>query len=273
MTELQTKKIYLSGNRCGFIKTVFRVPTPSDSPNLPKFITSMQQKILSEGIPSLHLRAERDEAVRAVVAVLLEYTDLWSCCIGMPTSEGWLSFGWRSILKRLPWISENRLWNVLRTLKEADLFDSNQCLADPRYITRDHTKPSGYAISRKFFTKNFWKVLGQTRRLKHEAEAKARRVADGAAAIGKKVKDFYSFRIAGKNKLTQFLAIAGMEKNDQNNQSPSSQNQPSARSLLMIITGKLLQSGCATKDCDKLALSLLENYGPSVAEDPLKYLS
>ncbi len=278
------KVTFESGNRCGFQKGVFRSPTPLSQEvqsRMPKFIKQMQDEIRKNGIPGVTFRAERDEAVRAVLCVLLDYTDLWTCRIGTPTKDGWLAFGWDTILARIPWLSAGRLWEVVCALRDNYLFDSNQRLADPRYKTKDFSKPSGYAISNKGFTDYFWTCFRQTKRWKHEAEDKARRIKANAEKIGKTVSDFYKAKNAATtnffentwaktNKTSvKTLAAAGMAKKQKESEQPSA--GPSLRAIEMILDATFAKAGVINSYA--LAKQIASEHGQDALINPERFIS
>lgn len=258
---------FMYGNRCGFSPDKYRQPEPLDPEvlsRIPKFIRQIQEQIRNGGIPGLNLRAERDEAVRALAIELLNLTDLWTGKIGIPTKEGWLAFGWKRVLARLPWYSESRLWEALKVLQNHGLFGSNQRLADPRYITKDDTKKSGYAVSDKGFTEAFWTAFRQLRRWKHEAEAKAKRTTEKAAKAGKTLQDFYKKTWCGTTKTAvKQLAAAGMAKAEKEQPGATAPAGlpvgPSANAVKMILMDKLIKLGF--KDAYARAQKLFAEFG------------
>lgn len=256
---------FTHGNRCGFSTDKYRQPEPLDSEiqrRIPKFIRQIQEEIRRSGISGLNLRAERDEAVRALAIELLNLTDLWTGKIGIPTKDGWLAFGWKRVLARLPWYSESRLWEALKVLQNRGLFGSNQRLADPRYITKDDTKKSGYAVSDKGFTEAFWTAFRQLKRWKHEAEASAQRTAEKAAKAGKTLQDFYKRNWCATSKQSvKQLAAAGIAKAEQEQLGAASAAAvgPSANAVKMILMDKLIKLGF--KDAYARAQKLFDEFG------------
>ncbi len=270
---------FTHGNRCGFSPDKYRQPEPLDPDvlyRIPKFIRQIQEQIRKGGIPGLNLRAERDEAVRALVIELLNLTDLWTGKIGIPTREGWLAFGWKRVLARLPWYSESRLWEALKVLQNQGLFGSNQRLADPRYITKDDTKKSGYAVSDKGFTEAFWTAFRQLRRWKHEAEAKAKRTAEKAAKAGKTLQDFYKRTWCNTSKQSvKQLAGARIAKTEQTAPGTTAPSSipigPSANAVKMILMDKLINLGC--KDAYVRAQKLFDEFGADALMNTEQFVS
>ncbi|NCC02206.1 MAG: hypothetical protein EOM34_16400 [Clostridia bacterium] len=258
------------GNRCGFSPDLFRQPTPL-SPDIksrmPKFINQIQSEIKANGVPGLAIRGERDESVRALLCVLLDYCDLWTCKIGIPTKKGWLAFGWKTILNRLPWLSESRLYEALGVIRKNGLFDSNQRLSDPRFITKDATKKSGYSVSDKGFTEVFWTAFRQTKRWKHEAEAKAKRTAEQAAKAGKNLQDFYKKVWCSTTKaVVKQMAAAGIVKTETH--APVA---PSANAVKMMLHAKLAELGF--KDAYVRAQKLFEEFGAAALINTEQFVS
>lgn len=268
-----------TGNRCGFTKNHFRQPNPLSlevQSRIPKFIRQMQAEIQSNGIPGLNLRAERDEAVRALTIKLLDFTDLFTGKIGIATKDGWLAFGWQKIMAGIPWLSESRLWVALNDLQNFGLFDSNQRLADPRYITKDPAKKSGYAVSDKGFTDAFWTAFRQTKRWKHEAEAKAKRTAEKAAKAGKTLQDFYKKTWCNTRKISvKQMTAAGITKTEQATlgaATPSSApTGPSANAVKMMLMDKLIKLGF--KDAFARAQKLFDEFGASALVNTEQFVS
>ena len=270
---------FMFGNRCGFTPDKYRQPEPLDPEvlsRIPKFIRQIQDQIRKSGIPGLNLRAERDEAVRALTIELLNLTDLWTGKIGIPTKDGWLAFGWKRVLARLPWYSESRLWEALKVLQLHGLFGSNQRLTDPRYITKDETKKSGYAVSDKGFTEAFWTAFRQLRRWKHEAEAKAKRTTEKAAKAGKTLLDFYKRTWCSTTKqFVKQLAAAGIAKIEQATSYPTGSSSvpvgPSANAVKMMLTDKLIKLGF--KDAFARSQKLFEEFGAAALVNTEQFVS
>lgn len=268
---------FTHGNRCGFSLNQFRQPEaldPEVQNRIPKFIRQIQYSIRVGGIPGLKLRAERDEAVRALTIELLNLTDLWTGKIGIPTKDGWLAFGWKRVLRRLPWYSESRLWEALKVLQKHGLFGSNQRLADPRYITKDDRKKSGYAISDKGFTETFWTAFRQLKRWKHESDAKAKRTAEKAAKVGKTLQDFYKRTWCSTTKgSVKQLTAAGMTKTSISVPTGigESVSRPSANAIKMQLTVKLANLGI--KDAYDRASKLFDEFGAAVLINTEQFLS
>ena len=270
---------FMYGNRCGFSPDKYRQPEPLDPEvlsRIPKFIRQIQDQIRKGGIPGLNLRAERDEAVRALTIELLNLTDLWTGKIGIPTKDGWLAFGWKRVLARLPWYSESRLWEALKVLQNHGLFGSNQRLADPRYITKDETKKSGYAVSDKGFTEAFWTAFRQLRRWKHEAEAKAKRTTEKAAKAGKTLQDFYKRTWCSTTKqFVKQLAAAGIAKIEQATSYPTGSSSvpvgPSANAVKMMLTDKMIKLGF--KDAFTRAQKLFDEFGAAALVNTEQFVS
>lgn len=259
------------GNRCGFSQDVFRQPEPLANDvknNLPLFIRQIQEEVRNNGIPGLNLRAERDEAVRALVIELLNHMDLWTGKIGLPTENGWLAFGWDKILKRLPWLSESRLWEALRVLETNGLFSSNQRLIDSRYITKDTSKKSGYAISDKGFTEHFWISFRQLNRWKQEAKAKALRVEEKAVKIGKSLLDFYvkKWSSTSKTSVKQLSATAIQAIGNEQ----ASSLKPSKRALIMQLVVKLITLG--VNNASEKAETLFNQFGELAVYNTESYI-
>ena len=270
---------FMYGNRCGFSPDKYRQPDPLDpevQSRIPKFIRQIQEQIRKSGIPGLNLRAERDEAVRALAIDLLNLTDLWTGKIGIPTKDGWLAFGWKRVLARLPWYSESRLWEALKVLQNHGLFGSNQRLADPRYITKDDTKKSGYAVSDKGFTEAFWTAFRQLKRWKHEAEAKAQRTAEKAAKAGKTLQDFYkrTWCATSKQSVKQ-LSAAGISKTEDATPGAASSSPvlvgPSANAVKMMLMDKLIKLGF--KDAFARAQKLFAEFGADALTNTEQFVS
>lgn len=255
-----------NGNRCGFNKHSFRQPILNENSKSPKFIRQIQELIKNNGIPGLNLRAERDEAVRALTIVLLDYCDLYTKQIGMPTSSGWLAFGWKKIMSQINWLSESRFWEALETIKKAGLFETNQRLTDSRYITRDRSKRSGYAISEKGFTKQFWISFREYKRWQHEANDKAKRVKEKATKIGKTLADFYKKTWCTTTKQSvKTLTAAALIKTDS-----KSISTLSSSAIKMQLTVKLIKLGIQTPD--EMAAKLFEKYGENALNETEKLI-
>lgn len=268
-----------TGNRCGFTKNQFRQPNPlalEVQSRIPKFIRQMQDEIKSNGIPGLNLRAERDEAVRALTIKLLDFTDLWTGKIGIATKDGWLAFGWQKVMANIPWLSESRSWVALNDLQKSGLFGSNQRLADPRYITKDSAKKSGYAVSDKGFTDAFWTAFRQTKRWKHEAEAKAKRTAEKAAKAGKTLQDFYkkTWCNTSKTSVKQMTAAGILKTQSQTSDvtpAKTEQSGPSANAVKMILADKLIKLGF--KDAFTRAQKLFDEFGAGALTNTEQFVS
>ena len=268
---------FMYGNRCGFSPDKYRQPDPLDpevQSRIPKFIRQIQEQIRKSGIPGLNLRAERDEAVRALTIKLLDFTDLWTCKIGIATKEGWLAFGWQKVMASIPWLSASRLWVALSDLQNSGLFASNQRLADPRYITKDANKKSGYAVSDKGFTEQFWTAFRQLRRWKHEAEAKAKRTTERAAKAGKTLQDFYkkTWCSTGKVSVKQ-MAAAGIVKTQSQipGATATAPAGPSANAIKMMLHAKLAELGF--KDAYVRAQKLFDEFGADALTNTEQFVS
>jgi hypothetical protein len=137
-------------------------------------------------------------------------------------------------------------------------------LADPRYITKDDTKKSGYAVSDKGFTEAFWTAFRQLRRWKHEAEAKAKRTTEKAAKAGKTLQEFYkrTWCATSKQSVKQ-LAAAGIAKTEQTAPGTTAPSSipigPSANAVKMILMDKLIKLGFA--DAYARAQKLFDEFG------------
>ena len=263
---------FKTGNRCGHNPLNYRQPeslAPDVLTHIPKFILQLQDEIRKNGIPGINLRSERDEAVRALAITLLTYTDLWTGKIGIATKEGWLAFGWQKILVNIPWLSESRLWVALRDLQDSGLFSSNQRLTDPRYITKDATRKSGYAVSDKGFTESFWTAFRQLRRWKHEAKAKAKRTAEKAAKTGKTLQDFYKKNWCSTLKQSvKQLTAAGMAKAER---TETATIGPSANAVKMMLADKLIKLGI--KDAFQRAQKLFDEFGAVALTNTEQFVS
>lgn len=263
---------FLTGNRCGHNPCAFRQPVFKETKNLPGLIEETIEEIRKNGIPGLDLRSELDEAVRAVTITLLHYSDLYSRSIGMPTKRGWKAFGWETVLKCLPWLSESRLWQALKVLRDNDLFDSNQRLYDATRISKDASKPSGYAVSDKFFTQHFWVCFRKLKRWQNEAKDKFDRVHNDAMAIGKTAKDFYKKAWQTTQKtMVKVLSAAGLNKPDENVSHTLDQIGPSANAIKMQLTAKLISLGF--KDAHERASTLFEEFGSAALTNTEQFIS
>lgn len=262
MPRIQAPR-YFTGNRCGHSPKTYRQPEPlpaEEAAKMPKFIQQMQEEIRKNGIPGLNLRSERDEAARALAICALDNTDLYTARMGAATPKGWLAYGWYRIHKRLPWLSESRFFQALRDLKEAGMIESNQRLTDPRFISKDASKPSGYAVSDKGFAKAFWIAFRQLPRWKREAEAKAQRTAAKAENHGKTLDEFYKKTWCSTSKtVVKQLAAAGMAKAEQQPGAAAVPVGPSANAVKMILMDKLIKLGF--KDAYARAQKLFDEFG------------
>lgn len=265
---------FLTGNKCGYKSGSYRHPEPlSLSKPLPLFLSHTSKMILDSGIPGLRARGEREEARRAVIAVLIEQMDIYTQKIGVPTDSGWLPFGWQSVLKRLPWLSESRLWEVLADMRRDGIFESNQRLSHPSFKTHDSTKKSGWAVSDKGFTPRFWTLLRAQARLDHEKQHAQARHTEKAKARGKTIHDFYAKAWAiSKTKAGRFLAAAAMQKEEKKAAAPAApaQAQVSIRQIEMMLVPKLIALGVA--DVDATARRLALEFGQEAVADPGRYI-
>lgn len=268
---------FLYGNRCGHSPEKFRQPDPlpEEAARMPLFIQEMQEEIRKNGIPGLNLRSERDEAARALAIVALDNTDLYTARMGTATPQGWLAYGWKRIHKRLPWLSESRFFQALRDFKEAGMIESNQRLTDARFISKDTSKPSGYAVSDKGFVKAFWIAFRQLPRWKREAEAKAQRTAAKAESHGKTLDDFYKKTWCSTTKTAvKQLAAAGMAKAEQQPGAVAPTAVPvgpSANAVKMMLTDKLIKLGFA--DAYARAKKLFDEFGADALINTEQFVS
>lgn len=264
---------HTTGNRCGYKSGCYRTPEPQPSIKLPLFLTQTATQILQCGIPGLRARGEREEARRAVIAVLIEQMDIYTQRIGVPTESGWLPFGWQSVLKRLPWLSENRLWEVLADLRREGIFESNQRLKHPSFKTHDASKSSGWAVSDKGFTDRFWLMIRAQARLRHEKEHAQRRHTERAISRGKQLADFYARAWAhSKSRAGCVIAAAGIVKAEKAaaQQAAGQHGQPSVRQIEIMIIPQLIALNVA--DVDATARRLAIEYGYQAVDDPGRYL-
>ena len=158
----------------------------------------------------------------------------------------------------------------------SDLKGEVQRLADPRYITKDDTKKSGYAVSDKGFTEAFWTAFRQLRRWKHEAEAKAKRTTEKAAKAGKTLQEFYkrTWCATSKQSVKQ-LAAAGIAKTEQSTPGAATPSSapvgPSANAVKMILMDKLIKLGF--KDAFDRAQKLFAEFGAAALTNTEQFVS
>lgn len=259
--------------------------------NIPGFIREAQQRVYEHGIPAVYarcrsrkLRFERDEACRAVLCAALEFIDLQTLKLGMPSSAGWRPWSWSLVRERITWLTDFRFFEALRDLKIAQYIESDQRILVASKKTKSASNKSGWHVSDKSISERFFSDYGLIARLRHERTAKLNRVKKAAAAAGKTVSDFYQthstkLRTKFAATIADLTALAkkqSRKKND-NTHHLDIENQKldvatdaemTPRMLEMIVVGKLR---CAKiqGNIDSIARELIKRYGQRAAHDPV----
>lgn len=237
----------MAGNRCGFNQHDYRGPSPlSGCGRMPKIISELQEQIRRVGVPTCRRpRAELDEAVRAVLITALEYVDIATLRLGIPTQNGWRPHCWSTIQTRLPWLSPARFFDAVSWLKKAGVLESSQRLVSGKKLKSNDTI-SGYAVTDKRVSEQLISAFGKTRRWRHEVKSKMQRVAAAAAKLSRTSADFYAAKSVRRK---AGPAPIGNQGN----------SAVSPRAMQMILTARLLEQG--RDDAAAVAKDLIERLG------------
>ncbi len=245
------------GNRCGFIPGVYRQPNIPECSTRPKFIRAVQKRI-REGRFTFKARAERDEALRAVLITILDHTCLAEGGIGYADQRGrgWYSYSWDQIHNRITWLSKTRFWECIRQLKSAGFLVSEQRLTHPnqRKIFKARTSASNYVVSHKMLTAKFWAACGVTRAWQQQAAAKRSRMAEVASKLGITMATLFRIRLCNP---------------------PATANKPetiissreSFSHLHCHLIPRLASLRPGSKDIEGLAQTLIRRYGGAILDD------
>lgn len=187
-----------SGNRCGFTPGQYRQPVLPECSTRPKFIRAVQKRIKERGFKQ-PVRAERDEALRAVLITILDHTCLCQGGIGYAdlNGKGWYSYSWLQIKGYIPWLSETRFWECIKQLKELGWLVSEQRMTHPgqRKLFKNRTSASNYVVSHKMLTEAFWSACGVSKAWRQQAAAKRSRMAQVATKNGITIDQLFRIRL------------------------------------------------------------------------------
>jgi len=123
------------------------------------------------------MRSERREACLVLLAVIVEYMDLVSLRVGIPTSKGFVSLTLDKLVQ-FTGLHPRRAERALADLKKANLLTVSQ----PRQLKEDGTWRGLAAV--KAVNKLLFTVFGLHERLKHEIERAAERLASKVKKVG-----------------------------------------------------------------------------------------
>jgi len=197
--KIREKRAYVArvnhgGNFCGHQPDSPRLDlvSPTTDKQRPGILIELQARIKRyfdnpDVIPSLRnangskqgrqMRSERREACLVLLAVIVEYMDLVSLRVGIPTSKGFVSLTLDKLVQ-FTGLHPRRAERALADLKKANLLTVSQ----PRQLKEDGTWRGLAAV--KAVNKLLFTVFGLHERLKHEIERAAERLASKVKKVG-----------------------------------------------------------------------------------------
>ncbi len=169
-TTTPTPSNPIFGNSCGHIPTEPKLTPPNPAKTgkggLPRTLTLCIERLTQYYdypalLPSLNYangssrqqRSERREGAVLVQSVMLQYCDLASLCVGVPTETGFVNLS-VDFIARKTGISIRRVWRALRDLRTAGMVRTSQ----PREKTSDGSWIG--LVSVKAISKNLFGALG-----------------------------------------------------------------------------------------------------------------
>lgn len=180
------------GNYCGHQPESPRLSLikPTTDKNRPGILKALQVRVQQyygapKTIPSLNAangskrqqRSERREACLRLLSAIVEFTDLASLRCGVPTQAGFLSLT-LDYLVEFTGLHPRRAERAMADLKRANLISVSQ----PRQLQEDGSWRGLAAV--KAINKLLFSVFGLGRRLRHERDRAAKRLAKKAAKVG-----------------------------------------------------------------------------------------
>lgn len=193
-TRTYVPRVNSGGNYCGHQPDAPRLDLvkPTTTKTRPKILTLLQERVrryyaAPDCLPSLRAanqskkgrqqRSERREACLQLLSAILEFTDLTSLRCGVPTPSGFLSLT-LDYLVEFTGLQPRRAERAMADLKRANLLTVNQA----RQLQEDGSWRGLAGV--KAVNKLLFSAFGLGRRLRHERDRAAKRLAKKVAHKG-----------------------------------------------------------------------------------------